>query len=216
MLWGPTPRPPATDPPAEAEPAHSSTGWGPDEDPRAPNLLFRARSPEPGSSFSEWGGPYQAHRSQKELVGSQSPGATAGVQPSRVRAQSPLAPSQGPGPLGMGGGSPGAVARADPEQLLPLGPPGSEGRQRAVRARKDLCVRAHAPRLRPAFGESPRSVPKGPPRVGREGSVARGSGQALGAAPGRAPPRRRPRSSRFGKPAAVGAPGRVWLGRGDP
>lgn len=202
--------PPATDPPAEAEPAQSSTGWGPDDDPRAPNLLFRARSPEnPADHFQSGEGSTRLSLHKRNSPGPSPRAPPRGSSRAGCGPRAPSRPRKVAGPLG-GRPVPGVVARADPEQLLPLGPPGREGRQGTVRTRKDLCVRARAPaRSR-----------EGPPRAGREGSVARGSGQGLGAAPRRAPPGPRPGGARAlpgsGKPAAAGAPRRVWLGRGDP
>ena len=70
-----------------------------------------------------------------------------------------------------------------------------------------MCGRTHPVCARP-LPRAPAPSREGTPRVGREGSVARGSGQGLGAAPGRArpqpPPRRRPRSSRFGETCSGG------------
>lgn len=111
----PHPIPPQTDPPAEAEPAQSSTGWGPDEDPRAPNLLFRARSPRtrqlifrvgralPGSPFTK--GTRRVPVPGRHRGGPAEPG--EGPEPPRALARSrghsgwaagPPAPSPGPTP----------------------------------------------------------------------------------------------------------------------
>lgn len=163
--------PPATDRPAEAEPAQSSTGWGPDDDPRAPiyysghavprsrQIIFRVGRALQGSLFTK--GTRRVPVPGRHRGGPAEPG----EGPEAPRA---LARSRG---LSVGGRSPGVVAWVDPEQLLRLGPPGREARQGTVRARKDLCVRAHAPRLRPAFAESPGSVQRGHParRPGRLG-----------------------------------------------
>lgn len=82
-----------------------------------------------------------------------------------------------------------------------------------------MCGRTHPVCARP-LPRAPAPSREGTPRVGREGSVARGSGQGLGAAPGRArpqpPPRRRPRSSRFGETCSGGRARAGLAGQGRP
>ena len=101
-----------------------------------PSIIQGTQSREPGRSFSERGGLYRALRSQKELVESQSAtggssGATAGVQPSRARAQSPLAPSQGRGATRWAAGPPASSPGSTPSSCSASGRrEGRPGRER--------------------------------------------------------------------------------------
>lgn len=131
MLWGPTPRPPQPTGPQRLNQLKAPQGGAQMTTLEHPSIIQGTQSREAGRSFSEGGGLCRALCSQKELVGSQSPGATAGVQPSRARAQSPLAPSQGRGASRWAAGLPASSPGSTPSSCSASGRrEGRPGRER--------------------------------------------------------------------------------------
>lgn len=167
--------------------------------PRTQRITFQVGRALPGSPFT------------KGTRWVPVPGRHRGVQPSRVRAQSPLRALAGRWePLRQAAGPrrrrPGRPRAAAPSQAA-----GKGGQAGTVRTRKDLCVRARAPA----------PVREGPPRPAGKARWPRlrAGSRRRTPAPRRAHSGPRPGGARAlpgsGKPAAAGAQARL-AGRGRP